>query len=124
MRVKLSLPQKFSLHHLVMRHLENFLQQKAISDFKLNTPDGSEICTLFSMYIFTTSQVPANTFPDNYTLRLEGQEVQGRAGFIFENETKLEFGTKQLSVYIQTSKPLYRQGQRGNIFKCLSMGMH
>jgi len=56
--------------------------------------------------------VPPNASPGNYTLRLEGQEIEGVAGFIFENETALEFGTKQVSVYVQTNKPLYRQGQK------------
>ena len=39
--------------------------------------------------------------------------TEGVAGFVFENETDLMFSTKQLSLFIETNKPLYRQGQLG-----------
>ena len=35
-------------------------------------------------------------------------------GNLFENETKIMFDTKQASMFIQTNKPLYKQGQTGN----------
>lgn len=50
----------------------------------------------------------------NYSLKVEGSAtVQGFSGNLFENETDIYFSQKQLSVFIQTNKPIYKQGQTG-----------
>lgn len=56
--------------------------------------------------------VPENTPEGKYRLRLEGKLEGISIGNIFENETDIEFGTKQASVFIQMNKPLYRQGDK------------
>ena len=49
----------------------------------------------------------------NYTLRVEGSINGGLSGNVFENETDIFFDSKQVSLFIQTNKPLYKQGQKG-----------
>lgn len=51
--------------------------------------------------------------PGNYTLRVAGYSDPALEGQIFSNDTELFFDTKQVSVFIQLSKPFYRQGQTG-----------
>lgn len=65
------------------------------------------------------SQVPGNTPNGKYRLRLEGTLAHTTFGFIFQNETDIEFSTKQASLFIQMSKPLYRQGDKGQSSFCL-----
>ena len=57
--------------------------------------------------------MPENAQPGQYTMRVEGSVNGGLGGFLFQNETWLEFDAKQASVFIQTSKPIYKQGQTG-----------
>ncbi|XP_064641488.1 CD109 antigen-like isoform X2 [Lineus longissimus] len=57
-------------------------------------------------------KMPEESEKGEYTLRVEGSVTGGGVGnFIFENDTKLEFFEKQLAVFIQTNKPVYKQGQ-------------
>ncbi|KAJ8316214.1 hypothetical protein KUTeg_006228 [Tegillarca granosa] len=56
----------------------------------------------------------SNAQEGNYFVRVEGQVETGTSGNIFENETAIEFSIKQASLFIQLSKPIYRQGQ--NVF--------
>ncbi|XP_048253504.1 CD109 antigen-like [Haliotis rufescens] len=56
-------------------------------------------------------QMPQNAQAGQYRLRLEGTLNGGTSGYIFRNETDIEFDTKQASIFIQMSKPIYRQGQ-------------
>ena len=61
-------------------------------------------------------QMPGNAQKGNYILKLEGSEYGSTSGNIFYNETSLEFDTKQASLFIQLSKPIYRQSQTGKSF--------
>ncbi|KAK6185943.1 hypothetical protein SNE40_008070 [Patella caerulea] len=56
-------------------------------------------------------QMPQNAPAGSYKLRLEGTLNGGISGYIFYNETDILFDTKQASMFIQMSKPLYKQGQ-------------
>ncbi len=56
-------------------------------------------------------QIPEHAQPGNYTLKIEGSTLGSNTGNIFENETKIMFSSKQASMFIQTNKPLYKQGQ-------------
>ncbi|CAD5111927.1 DgyrCDS1188 [Dimorphilus gyrociliatus] len=57
-------------------------------------------------------KMPTNADMGNYTMRIEAfNEAYYGAGYVFENETDLIFDVKQVSVFIQTNKPIYRQGQ-------------
>lgn len=51
--------------------------------------------------------------PGNYTLRVAGYSDPNLLGQIFTNDTELFFDGKEVSVFIQLSKPFYRQGQTG-----------
>ncbi|XP_013420589.1 CD109 antigen isoform X3 [Lingula anatina] len=55
--------------------------------------------------------VPTNAVPGNYTMRVEGTVAGGAGGFLFENETEILFDPKQLSIFIQTNRPVYFQTQ-------------
>ena len=57
--------------------------------------------------------MPGNAQNGNYILKVEGSEYGSTSGNIFYNETKLEFSPKQASLFIQLSKPIYRQSQTG-----------
>lgn len=60
-------------------------------------------------------------------MRVEGSVNEGIGGLIFENETRLVFDAKQTSIFIQTSKAMYRQGQKGNfVMNCalLCLSLH
>lgn len=79
--------------------------------------DHEEICS--ASYLFTTTGtqllkmwIPLSAEPGNYSLRVEGSVNEGIGGLIFENETRLVFDAKQTSIFIQTSKAMYRQGQK------------
>ncbi|ESO98375.1 hypothetical protein LOTGIDRAFT_231429 [Lottia gigantea] len=55
--------------------------------------------------------MPQNSQEGQYRLRVEGTLNGGISGYIFYNETDILFDTKQASLFIQMSKPLYKQGQ-------------
>ncbi|XP_060595854.1 CD109 antigen-like [Ruditapes philippinarum] len=55
--------------------------------------------------------MPANAQPGSYTIKIEGMLNGGEGGYAFYNETKIDFDAKQASVFIQLSKPIYKQGQ-------------
>lgn len=56
-------------------------------------------------------QMPSNSQRGHYKLRVEGKA--GDSGNVFFNETDIGFDPKQASVFIQLSKPIYKQGQNG-----------
>ncbi|XP_076469788.1 CD109 antigen-like [Babylonia areolata] len=56
-------------------------------------------------------QMPSNAQFGNYRLRVEGSLDREATGNIFVNETDIEFSSKQASLFIQMSQPIYRQGQ-------------
>ncbi|GFS03937.1 CD109 antigen [Elysia marginata] len=58
-------------------------------------------------------KIPANASPGKYKLRLQGRLDALVSGSIFRNETDIEFSSKKVSVFIQMSRPLYRQQQTG-----------
>ena len=57
--------------------------------------------------------MPQNALPGQYFLRVLGRLEDGSGGNIFFNETEIEFDSKQASLFIMMSKPMYRQGQMG-----------
>ncbi|CAG5133426.1 unnamed protein product, partial [Candidula unifasciata] len=57
-------------------------------------------------------QMPTNSSEGRYKLRVEGKIDSEDGGNIWQNETDIEFSTKQASLFIQMSRPIYRQGQR------------
>ena len=57
--------------------------------------------------------MPSNAQPGKYKLRLQGRLDALVSGNIFTNETDIEFSKKKVSLFIQMSRPLYRQEQMG-----------
>lgn len=49
----------------------------------------------------------------NYSLVVSGFSDAGLTGQIFSNETELLYDSKQVSVFIITSKPFYNKGETG-----------
>jgi len=68
------------------------------------------LITRFSVQIFIL-QTLENMSPGNYTIRVAGFSDRALQGQIFSNDTEIFFDGKQVSTFIQTSKPFYRQGQ-------------
>ena len=60
-------------------------------------------------------QMPSNAQFGQYRLRVEGSLDRENTGNIFMNETDIEFDSKQASLFIQMSQPIYRQGQKGGL---------
>ena len=58
-------------------------------------------------------QMPANSQPGKYQLRVEGRLREEDSGNIWQNTTEIEYSSKQASLFIQMSRPLYKQGQQG-----------
>ncbi|XP_059162065.1 LOW QUALITY PROTEIN: C3 and PZP-like alpha-2-macroglobulin domain-containing protein 8 [Physella acuta] len=56
-------------------------------------------------------QMPSNAPDGQYRIRVEGRLNEQDTGNIWANETDIDFSTKQASLFIQMSRPLYRQGQ-------------
>lgn len=56
-------------------------------------------------------RVPPTSVAGEYKLRVEGfyQDIFG--GLAFLNETRLDFSQRSMSIFIQTDKPLYMQGE-------------
>lgn len=61
--------------------------------------------------------MPSNSQRGRYKLRVEGKT--GDSGNVFFNETDIGFDPKQASVFIQLSKPIYKQGQNGRQLQAL-----
>ncbi|XP_055892053.1 C3 and PZP-like alpha-2-macroglobulin domain-containing protein 8 isoform X3 [Biomphalaria glabrata] len=57
-------------------------------------------------------QMPSNAQEGKYRLRVEGRLNEQDTGNIWQNETDIDFTTKQASLFLQMSRPLYRQGQK------------
>ncbi|CAH1780995.1 unnamed protein product [Owenia fusiformis] len=57
-------------------------------------------------------KVPEFLPPGNYTLYVEGKSMSGVGGSLFYNETSLIFDTKQVSVFMETDKPVYNKGNK------------
>lgn len=56
-------------------------------------------------------RVPTTSVPGNYKLRVEGLYNQALGGIAFINETKLTFSQRSMTIFVQTDKPTYMQGE-------------
>ncbi|XP_046661974.1 CD109 antigen isoform X3 [Homalodisca vitripennis] len=56
-------------------------------------------------------RVPSTSVAGNYKLRVEGLYDSLFGGSAFVNETKLTFSQRSMTIFIQTDKPVYMQGQ-------------
>lgn len=60
-----------------------------------------------------TLRVPPTSVKGNYRLRVEGILDDMLGGIFFQNDTQLEFSPRSMTIFIQTDKPVYVQGQIG-----------
>ncbi|KAF8787021.1 CD109 antigen-like [Argiope bruennichi] len=56
-------------------------------------------------------KVPTSSVPGEYNLRVEGNVNGVLGGTAFINETKLTFSQRSMTIFVQTDKPVYKQGQ-------------
>lgn len=56
-------------------------------------------------------RVPTTSVPGNYKLRVEGLFDRALGGIAFINETKLTFSQQSMTIFVQTDKPTYMQGE-------------
>lgn len=55
-------------------------------------------------------RIPPTTVPGEYKLRVEGKYEKAFGGIAFINETKLTFSQRSMTIFVQTDKPVYKQG--------------
>lgn len=56
-------------------------------------------------------KVPATSIPGSYRLRVEGNINDVPGGTAFSYDTALDFSQRSMTIFIQTDRPLYMQGQ-------------
>lgn len=56
-------------------------------------------------------RIPPTSVVGDYKLRVEGSYENTFGGYIFVNETKLTFSQRSMTIFIQTDKPVYMQGE-------------
>ncbi|GFS99779.1 CD109 antigen [Nephila pilipes] len=56
-------------------------------------------------------KVPTTSVPGSYNLRVEGNVNGVLGGTAFINETKLTFSQRSMTIFVQTDRPVYKQGQ-------------
>ena len=57
--------------------------------------------------------MPPTSVSGNYKLRVEGLFESVYGGSAFVNETDLVFSQRSMTIFIQTDRPVYMQGQLG-----------
>lgn len=58
-------------------------------------------------------RVPPTSASGEYKLRVEGLYIDVFGGIAFVNETKLTFSQRSMTIFIQSDKPVYMQGETG-----------
>ncbi|XP_052865238.1 CD109 antigen [Anopheles cruzii] len=56
-------------------------------------------------------RVPPTSVVGEYKLRVEGSHDKNFGGYVFANETKLIFSQRSMTIFVQTDKPVYMQGE-------------
>ncbi|XP_069675686.1 CD109 antigen isoform X2 [Periplaneta americana] len=59
-------------------------------------------------------RIPATSVTGDYKLRVEGSYDRMMGGMAFVNETQLIFSQRSMTIFIQTDKPVYMQGETVN----------
>lgn len=59
-------------------------------------------------------QIPTTSTPGIYKLRIEGNINGFLGGAVFLNESYLQFYQRSMTIFIQTDRPIYKQGQTVN----------
>lgn len=55
-------------------------------------------------------RVPPTTVPGEYKLRVEGKYEKAFGGIAFLDEARLTFSQRSMTIFVQTNKPVYKQG--------------
>lgn len=56
-------------------------------------------------------RVPTTSVPGDYKLRVEGLYNSVMGGIAFLNETRVQFSQRSMTIFVQTDKPVYMQGE-------------
>ncbi len=69
------------------------------------------------MYVctFVIFQIPPTSLFGSYKLKVEGDVHGVLGGTAFSNETELQYSQRSMTIFIQTDKPIYMQGETGEI---------
>jgi hypothetical protein len=67
----------------------------------------------FCIYNYVYLQIPTTSVTGAYKLRVEGSYDRLMGGMAFVNETYLTFSQRSMTIFIQTDKPVYMQGETG-----------
>lgn len=59
-------------------------------------------------------RVPTTSVPGDYKLRVEGTYTSTFGGIAFINETRVTFSQRSMTIFVQTDKPVYMQGETIN----------
>ncbi len=59
--------------------------------------------------------MPGTSVKGHYKLRVEGLHDGISGGVAFVNETDLTFSQRSMTIFIQTDKPIYKQGENGKL---------
>lgn len=70
------------------------------------------ICKILIFQIPPTSQIGA------YKLKVEGDVHGVLGGKAFSNETDLQYSQRSMTIFVQTDKPIYMQGETGKTGLC------
>jgi len=65
------------------------------------------------IYNYVYLQIPTTSVTGTYKLRVEGSYDRLMGGMAFVNETYLTFSQRSMTIFIQTDKPVYMQGESG-----------
>jgi hypothetical protein len=71
------------------------------------------LANVVCVYYFVYLQIPTTSVTGKYKLRVEGSYDRLMGGIAFVNETFLTFSQRSMTIFIQTDKPVYMQGETG-----------
>ena len=71
-------------------------------------------CQNLNYHTDVPSQIPEYLPSGDYSLRVEGRVSGLSTGLLFFNESRVEFDSKQVSIFIQTHRSFLRKGRQGN----------
>lgn len=62
-------------------------------------------------------RIPPTSVTGHYKLKVEGLYHGVLGGIAFINETNLVFSNRSMTIFVQTDKPIYKQGENGKFLR-------
>ena len=78
-------------------------------------------CTLQIKIVYFVFQIPPTSQFGSYKLKVEGDVHGVLGGTAFSNETDLQYSQRSMTIFIQTDKPIYKQGETGKFNNSFSL---